>query len=106
VRQFDVVKNANPATRGIYPYVLILQSDLLSTLVSRVVAPLVPVATLPRGGASGLNPVMEIPGGEHVLLTQQMSGVPLSSLKGPAVCNLAGKRDEILAAIDRVFVGF
>lgn len=66
---------------------------------------LVPLTRLPRGAASVLNPVMEIPAGEHVLLTQQMSGVPLSSLKGPAACNLAEHRDKILAAIDRVFVG-
>jgi len=106
MRQFDVVKNANPTTRAAYPYLLILQSDLLGTLVSRVVAPLVPLESLPRGAATVLNPVMQIPDGEHVLLTQQMSGVPLSSLKGPAICTLAGRRDEILSAVDQVFIGF
>ena len=38
--QFDVYRNANPATRTRVPYLLDLQSDLLDPLGTRVVVPL------------------------------------------------------------------
>ncbi len=104
MRQFDVVRNANPATRAAYPYLLILQSDLLGDLSSRVVAPLLPISTLAR--ASVLNPILSLPEGDCVLIVQQMAALPLASLKEPVLVNLAAYRNEILAAVDRVFVGF
>ncbi|MGH8711698.1 MAG: CcdB family protein, partial [Burkholderiales bacterium] len=38
--QFDVYRNANPATRARIPYLLDVQSDLLEPLTTRVVVPL------------------------------------------------------------------
>jgi len=38
--QFDVYRNAHPATRARVPYLLDVQSDLLETLATRVVVPL------------------------------------------------------------------
>ncbi len=39
--QFSVYKNKNPKTRSTYPYLLDVQTDLLSGLGAGVVAPLV-----------------------------------------------------------------
>ena len=39
--QFDVYRNTNSATRKSIPYVLDVQTDLLDTLATRVVVPLV-----------------------------------------------------------------
>lgn len=38
--QFDVYRNANPATRARIPYLLDVQLDLLDPLATRVVVPL------------------------------------------------------------------
>jgi len=40
-RQFDVVANPDPIDAAHRPYLVILQSDLISDLTSTVVAPLV-----------------------------------------------------------------
>ncbi len=105
VRQFDVVKNSNPVSRAAYPYLLIfLQADVLDELSSRVVAPLVPAGKLAR--ASVLNPLLVLPEGDCVLIVQQMAALPLASMEEPILANLPAFRNEILAAVDRVFVGF
>ena len=39
--QFDVYLNPNAATRKIIPYLLDVQADLLDTLSTRVVVPLI-----------------------------------------------------------------
>jgi len=38
--QFDVFENPSPRTRDAYPYVVDVQSDLLSSLATRMVVPL------------------------------------------------------------------
>lgn len=97
--KYDVYPNLSD--RG---YLLDLQSDLLEGIASRVVAPLVPTSATLRA-ASRLNPVFEIEGGDHILLTQSMSAVPVRIL-GTPVTNLADRFDEITNAVDMVFVGF
>ncbi len=82
----------------------ILQSDLLDEFESRVVAPLIPVAANLRT-ANRLNPVFEIEGSQHMLVTQSMSAVPVRVLDR-AVANLSAHFDEITNAIDMVFQGF
>ena len=39
--QFSVYKNKNPKTRSSYPYLVDVQSDLLSDIGTRVIVPLV-----------------------------------------------------------------
>jgi len=97
--KYDVYPN--PSDRG---YLLDLQSDLLEGIASRVVAPLVPTSATLRA-ASRLNPAFEIEGGNHILLTQSMSAVPVRILNKP-VANLSAHHDEITNALDMVFVGF
>ncbi|NDD13992.1 MAG: plasmid maintenance protein CcdB [Betaproteobacteria bacterium] len=42
--QFDVFENPSPRTRDAYPYVVDVQSDLLSSLATRMVVPLAETA--------------------------------------------------------------
>ncbi|MBA3507601.1 MAG: CcdB family protein [Betaproteobacteria bacterium] len=102
--QFDVYRNVNPATRKRVPYLLDVQSDLLETLLTRIVVPLYrPDVT--RGKAiSRLNPVFAIDGKELVMLTPELAGVPRKSL-GEKMGNLAPQRTEIVAALDLVCTG-
>ncbi len=38
--QFDVFENPSPRMRDVYPYVVDVQSDLLSSLATRMVVPM------------------------------------------------------------------
>lgn len=102
--QFDVYRNPNPASAKTIPYLLDVQSDLLSHLITRVVAPLSLLDVVSGKTARQLNPVFEIAGERFVLLIQEMAGVPIKPL-GKAVANLQEKRADILAALDVVFSG-
>ena len=92
---------ANPDGPG---YLVDLQADINSHFATRVVAPLLPLETMPFY-TSALNPVFEIEGAQFVMATQGMAAVPLAILKHP-VCSLERRRSEIVAAVDFLFQGF
>jgi toxin CcdB len=102
--QFDVYRNANPASRGRIPYLLDIQSDLLEPLMTRVVVPLGKPELLSGRIADRLNPVFEIEGRNMVMLTPELAGVPVKVL-GQRIESLARQRDTIIAALDLVFTG-
>lgn len=97
--QFDVFSNA-----GGQGYLLDVQSDLLSGLTTRMVVPLLPKADSPTP-AEHLNPIFKIDGQQFVMTSQFMAAVPLRELKG-AVDNLSDQRQQIMGALDFLFVGF
>ncbi len=102
-RQFDVVENPDPVDAAHRPYLLVLQSDLVSGLTSTVVAPLVPRDRMK--GASRLNPTLPIEGREYWLATHELFAVDQRFLRSK-VATLANHRDAIIAALDFIFVGF
>jgi toxin CcdB len=63
--------------------VLDVQSDILEPLNTRIVVPLMPLATAPTP-ARRLNPTFEIEGASYVMVTQFMSAVSLAELRKPA----------------------
>ena len=84
--------------------VLDLQADLVET-GTRVVAPLVPVASGPKT-IGRLEPVFEIEGAAHALHTADMAAIPTTLLKAPRVADLSGFDYEIRGAPEMVFSGF
>ena len=102
--QFDVYRNANPASRARIPYLLDVQSDLLDTLATRVVVPLCKPGILKSRLAEGLNPVFAVEGREVAMLTPEIAGVPAKAL-GEAIGNLSTQRGVIIAALDLVITG-
>ena len=102
--QFTLYKNENKDTKKTYPYFVDVQSNLLDSLNSRIVIPLSTQKTLKDNVAEKLCPVFEIEQGSFVLLTHQMTSVPLSILK-TEVTSLEIFRDEIISAIDLVVTG-
>jgi toxin CcdB len=102
--QFDVYRNAHPATRARVPYLLDVQSDLLETLATRVVVPLCRPEVLRGKVAERLNPVFEVEGRKMVLLAPELAGVSRKAL-GEQIANLANRRDSIFAALDLVITG-
>ena len=97
--RYDVFANLDGAG-----YLLDVQSDLLDGLNTRVVVPLLAEASAPKA-AGRLNPVFEIAGGRHVMVTQFLAAVPQSILAAP-VANFDQHHDAITNALDMVFYGF
>lgn len=86
-----------------FPFLLNVQSDLLSQLATRAVVPMTPRR---RYGVpiARLNPTASVRGVEYLLVFQEMAAVPISAL-GDAVASLASRRAELIAAIDLLFTG-
>lgn len=97
--RFDV--HANPSGVG---YLLVVQSELLDHLNTRMVVPLLPQEGAPQP-ARILNPVFVIGAEPHVMATQFMAAVPVAILKSP-VSSLDQGRAEIVAALDFLMQGF
>ncbi|MCC5991003.1 MAG: CcdB family protein [Rhodobacteraceae bacterium] len=85
-------------------FLLDVQSDLLEVLNVRAVVPLLPQGDAPAA-ASRLNPVFEIDGAAHVMMTQYIAAVPASILKTPTG-DLSAQFDLITSALDMLFHGF
>ena len=102
-RQFDVVANPDAVDAARKPYLVVLQSDLISGLASTVVAPLVPRANMT--GAGRLNPILIVEGREFWLATHELFAVDRRMLR-QSIASVSEQRDAIMSAIDFVFIGF
>ena len=85
-------------------YYLDVQTNLLPSMGSRLVVPLVPADDLVKP-VRKLHPAFEIAGQRLLMATHLMVAVPERSL-GAAVDDLRGHYDEIVAAIDMIYNGF
>lgn len=102
--QFYAYKNPNPATRAQYPYLLDIQSDLLSELRTTVVIPLTPSKLAAPMSLTRLNPNIVIDGKSFTFMTQEIAGVDRNQL-GAQAYNLSSYRSEIISALDFVLSG-
>ena len=103
-RRFDVFRNPNtPAAKHI-PFLMVVQSELLDELPTRVVVPLARANAIKGPSATMLNPGFEIDRTHVVMLTQQIAAVPQEILRKHET-NLEAQRDTILRALDFLFSG-
>ncbi|MFO7483403.1 CcdB family protein [Oceanibaculum nanhaiense] len=100
--QYDVHRNLSGDAR--VPYLLDVQSAVLSALKTRVVIPVVPLSEYPEP-MSRVNPVVEISGVPHVLATTELAGAP-ASLLGDVVASLTDNSHDIVNAIDFLHQGY
>jgi hypothetical protein len=101
-RQYDICENPDRATRGRYPFFIVLQSDLLQPLETIVVAPLAKESA--RVAIEKLHPVVTMSGVRHRVLMATLAAVPRSRL-GKTIANARSQHAEFLAAIDLLFTG-
>jgi toxin CcdB len=85
-------------------YILDVQADLLSHLSTRVVVPLLPEGSAPKP-ISELNPIFEILGARHILVTQAIASLSRRELKR-AVASLTAHHDRVTRALDVLLIGF
>ena len=103
--QFDVYKNLSKHTRHAFPYIVDIQSPLISELATRIVIPLGKSSHFKNEQMKGLTPELSYDGEQLLLLTPQIASVPSKALKKP-VGSLSHFRDEIIAALDFAITGF
>lgn len=102
--QFAVHRNPNPATKSTAPYLLDIQSDLITDLETRVVVPLFSAAVMKGKTLKTLTPVFTIAGKQYVMMTPQLAGIPKKQL-GAMVSDLVSQRDQVIAALDLLITG-
>jgi toxin CcdB len=102
--QFDVYENPQAETHQVVPYLLDVQADLLDSLATRVVVPLVRVAA-PDKVIKHLNPQFLVGQTTVFMSTAELAGISVSSL-GRKVASLKDRRDDIIAALDFLLTGF
>ena len=102
--QFSVYKNKNPKTRSTYPYLVDVQSDLLSDLGTRVVVPLVKRTASTRKPIKSLMPVVSVDGQEFIMMVPLLAGIGRGEL-GTPVASAAQHRGEVVAALDFLITG-
>ena len=98
--RLDVYPSPGQSARG---YVLDVQADLLAALTTRTVVPLLPADDV-RATMRDLNPVFDIDGERHVMLTQAIATVPRRALRR-RVGSLLSHHDAVLRALDILLTG-
>jgi toxin CcdB len=102
--QFAVYKNRNETTRGRFPLLLDVQSDLLEPLNTRVVVPLRLAAAAKTRTMEALTPKLPVAGKEYVMVTPQLAGISRREL-GAIVDTLSSERAKIISALDLLITG-
>ena len=92
-----------PRRRG-RGYVVDVQANLLKRLKTRAVVPLVPEEDAPER-IKDLNPVFEVAGVSHVMITQALATVQTKELQHSTM-SLDKHHDHITRAIDILFAGY
>lgn len=104
MKQFGLHANQDKDTNQAYPYFVDVQNDLLDGLKSRVVIPIIASEESKAAYPKNLCPVIEIAGKRYVLMTHQMTSIPVQMLES-SEGSLDKYRDEIIAAIDFLVTG-
>ena len=100
--RFDVYEYKSKSV----PFVLDVQADILSDLMTCIVVPLVPEFTARNEIASKLKPVIQIREENYILMTTDIAAIKRKSL-GKFVINIEkNHRADIIEAIDFLFQGF
>ena len=79
--QFDVYLNPSKTTRKAYPFLLNIQSPVISEIATRIVLPLGRLQHFKNEYMNTLTPVIEYEGEKLILITPQISAVPSKMLR-------------------------
>lgn len=103
-RRFDVFRNESPHTGRRFPYLLVVQSDLLTNLISAVVVPLGKAAVVKNKLAQTLTPIVKIGTDNYVMYTPELGTVPVAALR-KCETNIESQRDVVVRALHFLFSG-
>lgn len=103
--QFHVYRNLSASSKKTTPYLLDVQSNLLSELASRVVVPLRLAKHYSGNPLDALMPTFQIEEHQVFALTQQLAAISKKEMGAP-VADLSEQRYQIVAALDFLISGF
>ena len=103
--QWDVYPNPSARSRDEIPYLVDLQSDLLSNLETRFVAPLAHTRLGKAGLPRALCPSFRIEGQTLLLLPQEAASIAARLLAKRRVLSLRDHAHDIVAAFDALISG-
>lgn len=102
--QFDVFENPSPRMRDVYPYVVDVQSDLISALATRLVVPLAVTAIAAINLPRQLCPVISV--NNRLLMLVPFEAAPLDKrLLKVEITSIRERSHEIISAMDAVLSG-
>ena len=84
-------------------YLVDVQADLLFQLNTRTGVPLVPEHATSKPMRE-LNPVFDVAGRPHIMLTQAIATIPARELK-PAICSLTSQHHLVTRSLDILLIG-
>ncbi|MFM2111674.1 MAG: hypothetical protein RLZZ271_334 [Pseudomonadota bacterium] len=102
--QYDVFKNPSKASRDDIPYVVVIQSDLLEHLSTRLVMPLSKSEASAPGGPAALCPAVDFDGQVLRALPHLMAAFRVRDLGRP-VGSVPGFSSRLIGAVDAVLSG-
>ncbi|GAB5382095.1 MAG: hypothetical protein Alis3KO_36080 [Aliiglaciecola sp.] len=102
--QFDVYTNPNKKTRQTFPYIVDIQNPIISELSTRLVIPLGNAKAFQNRALSKLTPEIEYEGETYLLLTPQLTSMPMHLLQDP-IGSIEALRDSVINAIDFAITG-
>jgi len=103
--QFSVYENSNPRTKGEIPFLLDVQSGVLSILATRMVVPLYRLDAIKSKAMTRLTPSVRFKNKVLIAMVPEMAGIHQRDL-GPHLGDLPGIRAEMIQAIDLLITGF
>lgn len=92
-------------TKNNYPFLLNIQSDLLSHIDTRLVIPLAPIGNFNNQLIKNVNMIIRIQSEDYIVLTQQMAAIPIGMI-GDEIMVCEEQRHEILRCIDFLVTGY
>lgn len=103
--QFSVHENPNPRTKGDVPFLLDVQSDVISILVTRMVVPLYRADVVKSKAMTRLTLTVKFKNKSLIAMVPEMAGIHQREL-GAIVGDLPAFRANIIQAIDLLITGF
>ena len=101
--QYDVYVNPSRSVADGIPYVVVIQSDLLDALATRMVMPLA-ITNASIKSPTALSPVVMVKGQRLNALAHFAALMPTKLLRKP-VANIAAQGSALVAALDTVLSG-
>ncbi|GLR64241.1 CcdB family protein [Marinospirillum insulare] len=102
--QFDIYNNPSKTTQKAYPYILELQSAVISEIATRIVVPLADYKYMRNEEFERLTPKVSYDGKELLVLVPQIASMSTKLLQNP-IGSLSHLRDEIISALDFAITG-
>ena len=102
--QFDIYENPSPRMRDVYPFVVDVQSNLLSALATRMVVPLAITNLSAKDLPQRLCPIIVV--NNKPLMLVPFEAAPLDKrLLKVEIASVVERSYEIIAAMDSVLSG-